>query len=87
MDSVNERRTGVGGGTYGLRMTDQWRAGVRRRVEAAGAGPAASKVVGALGHKWVVEDPLTQGELAELEAQIGVQQTDDTSKLRFGRAT
>lgn len=25
-----------------------------------------------MGHKWVVEDPLTQGELAELEAQIGV---------------
>lgn len=25
-----------------------------------------------MGHKWVVEDPLTQGELAELEAQMGV---------------
>ncbi|WP_326777083.1 SMI1/KNR4 family protein [Streptomyces sp. NBC_01445] len=54
-------------------MTDQWWAGVRQRVEGAGAGPAASKVFGALGHKWVVADPLTQGELAELEAQIGVQ--------------
>lgn len=62
----------VGGGTYGLRMTDQWWADVRQRVEAAGAGPASSKVFGALGHKWVLEDPLTQGELAELEAQIGV---------------
>jgi len=61
----------VGGCTYGLHMTDQW-VGVRRRVEAAGAGPEGSKVFGALGHKWVLEEPLTQGELAELEAHIGV---------------
>lgn len=27
---------------------------------------------GALGHQWVLEDPLTPGELAELEAQTGV---------------
>lgn len=27
---------------------------------------------GASGHKWVVEEPLTQDELAELEAQTGV---------------
>ncbi|SED03151.1 SMI1 / KNR4 family (SUKH-1) [Streptomyces sp. 3213] len=53
-------------------MTDQQWVGVRQRVEAAAAGPAGSKVFGALGHKWVVEDPLTQGELAELEAQTGV---------------
>lgn len=53
-------------------MTDQWWVGVRQRVEAAGAGPSGSKVFGALGHRWIVEDPLTQGELAELEAQTGV---------------
>jgi hypothetical protein len=53
-------------------MTDQWWAGVRQRVEAAGAGPEGGKVFGALGHKWVLEEPLTRGELAELEAQIGV---------------
>ncbi|MFD8568050.1 SMI1/KNR4 family protein [Streptomyces sp. NPDC059639] len=53
-------------------MTDQRWAGVRRRVEGAGSGTAADEVFGALGHKWVVEDPLTQGELAELEAQMGV---------------
>jgi hypothetical protein len=29
-------------------------------------------VFGALGYKWVVEEPLTRGELAELEAQTGV---------------
>ncbi|MEW2636354.1 SMI1/KNR4 family protein [Streptomyces sp. NPDC048389] len=53
-------------------MSDQWWVGVRQRVEAAGAGPSGSKVFGALGHRWIVEDPLTQGELAELEAQAGV---------------
>ncbi|MCZ4125543.1 SMI1/KNR4 family protein [Streptomyces sp. H39-S7] len=53
-------------------MTDQWWVGVRQRVEAVGAGPAGSKVFGALGHEWLLEDPLTEGELAELEAQIGV---------------
>jgi hypothetical protein len=53
-------------------MTDQWWAGVRQRVEAAGAGPEGGKVFGALGHKWVLEEPLARGELAELEAQIGV---------------
>ncbi|MEU3664492.1 SMI1/KNR4 family protein [Streptomyces sp. NPDC032940] len=53
-------------------MTDQWWVGVRQRVEAAGAGPFGSKVFGALGHQWIVEDPLTQSELAELEDQTGV---------------
>jgi hypothetical protein len=53
-------------------MTDQWWAGVRQRVKAAGAGPEGGKVFGALGHKWVLEEPLARGELAELEAQIGV---------------
>ncbi|WP_414166421.1 SMI1/KNR4 family protein [Streptoverticillium reticulum] len=53
-------------------MTGQWWVGVRQRVDAIGAGPAGSKVFGAWGHEWVVEDPLTQGELAELEAQMGV---------------
>ncbi|MFJ8882838.1 SMI1/KNR4 family protein [Streptomyces sp. NPDC102402] len=53
-------------------MADQWWAGVRERVEAAGAGPGGGDVFGALGHTWVLEDPLTRGELAGLEAQIGV---------------
>ncbi|MEU1369184.1 SMI1/KNR4 family protein [Streptomyces sp. NPDC005803] len=53
-------------------MTDQRWAGVRQRVEAAGAGPGSGEVFGAWGHKWVVEEPLTRGELAELEAQTGV---------------
>jgi hypothetical protein len=54
-------------------MTDQWWAGVRQRVEAVAAGPGGGKVFGAPGHKWVVEEPLTRDELAELEAQTGVQ--------------
>lgn len=53
-------------------MTDRWWAGLRRRVEAAGAGPGGGEVFGAFGHRWVVEEPLTLGELAELEAQTGV---------------
>ncbi|MEU8697134.1 SMI1/KNR4 family protein [Streptomyces sp. NPDC048680] len=52
-------------------MTDQWWAGVRQRVEAAGAGPGSGEVFGAPGHGWVMEEPLTRGELAELEAQTG----------------
>lgn len=63
---------GVGGCTYRLRMTDQWWAGVRQRVEAAGAGPGAGAVFGASGHEWVLEEPLTPDGLAELEAQAGV---------------
>ncbi|GAA2782996.1 hypothetical protein GCM10010521_72050 [Streptomyces rameus] len=58
-------------------MTDQRWVGVRQRVEAAGAGPGSSKVFGAPGHKWVVEEPLTRGELAELEAQTGVRLPED----------
>ncbi|MGI5460850.1 SMI1/KNR4 family protein [Streptomyces sp. CA-249302] len=53
-------------------MTDQWWVGIRQRVEAAGGGPGGDKVFGAPGHKWVLEEPLTQDELAELEAQMGV---------------
>ncbi|MET9088674.1 SMI1/KNR4 family protein [Streptomyces sp. NPDC004237] len=53
-------------------MTDQQWVGVRQRVGAVAAGPAGGKVFGALGHGWVVEDPLTRGELAELEGQVGV---------------
>ncbi|MET8772196.1 SMI1/KNR4 family protein [Streptomyces sp. NPDC004658] len=53
-------------------MTDQWWVDVRQRVETAAAGPGSGKVFGALGHRWILEDPLTQDELAELEAQTGV---------------
>ncbi|MFG3291899.1 SMI1/KNR4 family protein [Streptomyces sp. NPDC048179] len=53
-------------------MTDQQWVGVRQRVGAVAARPAGGEVFGALGHGWVVEDPLTRGELAELEGQLGV---------------
>ncbi|MFF2135185.1 SMI1/KNR4 family protein [Streptomyces sp. NPDC058193] len=53
-------------------MNDHRWAGVRERVEAAGAGPRGGDVFGALGHRWVLEDPFTQDELAGLEAQLGV---------------
>lgn len=51
-------------------MVDQW-AGIRERVGALGAQPASSAVFGSLGHRWTLEDPLTENGLAELEEQIG----------------
>ncbi|MFC8825935.1 SMI1/KNR4 family protein [Streptomyces sp. NPDC057137] len=53
-------------------MTDRWWAGVRQRVEALGARPTGGEVFGAPSHGWIMEDPLTRGELADLEAQMGV---------------
>ncbi|WP_329231521.1 SMI1/KNR4 family protein [Streptomyces sp. NBC_01460] len=53
-------------------MAEQWWAGVRERVEAAGTGAGGGDVFGALGHAWALEDPLTPDELAALEAQLGV---------------
>ncbi|MFJ4467429.1 SMI1/KNR4 family protein [Streptomyces sp. NPDC089424] len=53
-------------------MTDQAWTGVRQRVEALGASCKSNKVFGALGHKWVLEEPLSHAELAELEAQVKV---------------
>ncbi|KQX59547.1 MULTISPECIES: SMI1/KNR4 family protein [unclassified Streptomyces] len=52
-------------------MIDQW-AGVRERVAALGALPASSQVFGGFGHRWALEEPLTEEELATLEDQIGV---------------
>ncbi|WP_329218624.1 SMI1/KNR4 family protein [Streptomyces sp. NBC_01485] len=56
-------------------MIDQW-AGVRERVAALGTQPACSEVFGALGHRWALEEPLTEEGLAELEGQIGVRLPD-----------
>ncbi|MFF4590461.1 SMI1/KNR4 family protein [Streptomyces sp. NPDC001388] len=53
-------------------MVDQRWTGVRARVMALGAQRAGSEVFGALGHRWVLEEPLTEDELAKLEGQIGV---------------
>lgn len=47
-------------------------AGVRQRVETVGARPTGRGVFGASGHEWTLEDPLSPGELGELEAQLGV---------------
>lgn len=48
--------------------------------------PASNEVFGALGHKWVLEQPLNHAELAELEAQMGVRLPEDfrTFLLRVG---
>ncbi|WP_225804552.1 SMI1/KNR4 family protein [Streptomyces sp. NK15101] len=53
-------------------MTDQQWADIRQRVEALGASPASDDVFGASGHGWVLEQPLSHVELAELEAQMKV---------------
>ncbi|MDX3054589.1 SMI1/KNR4 family protein [Streptomyces sp. NE06-03E] len=58
-------------------MVDQQWSGVRQRVVALGAHPASDKVFGSLGHRWVLEDPLTDDGLAELETQIGTRLPDD----------
>ncbi|WP_324789612.1 SMI1/KNR4 family protein [Streptomyces sp. H51] len=53
-------------------MNDRWWAGVRERVAAVGAAAARGEVFGAVGHEWVLEEPLAPAELAELETQTGV---------------
>ncbi|WP_433401245.1 SMI1/KNR4 family protein [Streptomyces sp. CA-146814] len=58
-------------------MVDQQWSGVRQRVVALRAQPSSGKVFGSLGHRWVLEDPLTDDGLAELEAQVGVRLPDD----------
>ncbi|MBP2579816.1 hypothetical protein J3A78_000294 [Streptomyces sp. PvR006] len=57
-------------------VAQQWN-GVRQRVAAVGAEPSSGTVFGSLGHEWVLEDPLTDDGLAELESQIGVRLPDD----------
>jgi len=48
-------------------MADPWWTGVRERVLAA-----PGDVFGALGHRWILHDPLTPDDLADLETQAGV---------------
>lgn len=61
---------------YGPHMADQQWTGVRERVAALSARSSRGRVFGAHGHKWVLEDPLTNDALAELEAQTGVRLPD-----------
>ncbi|MEV7536018.1 SMI1/KNR4 family protein [Streptomyces hydrogenans] len=58
-------------------MVDQLWNGVRQRVAALGARSASGQVFGSLGHRWVLEAPLTDDSLAELEAQVGVRLPED----------
>ncbi|MER5888086.1 SMI1/KNR4 family protein [Streptomyces sp. NPDC001941] len=58
-------------------MTDQQWDGVRRRVAALAADSSGGTVFGSRGHGWVLEDPLSEDQLAELEAQIGVRLPED----------
>ncbi|MCX4774919.1 SMI1/KNR4 family protein [Streptomyces sp. NBC_01285] len=58
-------------------MVDQQWNDIRRRVAALGTQPGSGTVFGSPGHGWILEDPLTDGELAELEAQVGVRLPGD----------
>ncbi|MEU2832370.1 SMI1/KNR4 family protein [Streptomyces lavendulae] len=58
-------------------MVDQLWNGVRQRVAALGAHSASGQAFGSLGHRWVLEDPLADDALAELEAQVGVRLPED----------
>ncbi|MER7757960.1 SMI1/KNR4 family protein [Kitasatospora sp. NPDC097643] len=51
--------------------TSTW-AGVRKRVHSLGAGSPGAEVFGSSWHRFLLDDPLTPAELAELEAHIGV---------------
>ncbi|MET8631114.1 SMI1/KNR4 family protein [Kitasatospora sp. NPDC004669] len=46
--------------------------GVRERVRAVAAAPRSASVFGAPGHRFLLEEPLTAADLAELESQVGV---------------
>ncbi|MER6914535.1 SMI1/KNR4 family protein [Streptomyces sp. NPDC000594] len=54
-------------------MSDQWWSGIRERVAELGARESAGKVFGAYGHGWILADPLSADDLADLEAQLGVE--------------
>ncbi|MFE0425379.1 SMI1/KNR4 family protein [Streptomyces sp. NPDC058953] len=58
-------------------MTDQRWSGVRRRVRDLGVLPSSGKVFGSQGHRWALDDPLADDQLAELEAQLGVRLPDE----------
>ncbi|MFC1436652.1 SMI1/KNR4 family protein [Streptacidiphilus sp. N1-10] len=53
-------------------MVDRDWAGVRKRIAELRALPGSQQVFGTLGHRWILEDPLGEGALVELEAQVGV---------------
>ncbi|MFD9050108.1 hypothetical protein [Streptomyces zaomyceticus] len=47
-------------------IEQQWN-GVRRRVAELGTRPSSDQVFGSHGHRWALEDPLSDDGLAELE--------------------
>ena len=53
-------------------MADAW-ADIRQRLAGLAAAPTADEVFGSHGHEWILEPPLSQGELAELETQLSVE--------------
>ncbi|GHG32899.1 SMI1/KNR4 family protein [Streptomyces zaomyceticus] len=58
-------------------MFEQQWSGVRRRLAELGTRPSSDQVFGSHGHRWALEDPLSDDGLAELEAQLGVRLPED----------
>ncbi|MGK5443254.1 SMI1/KNR4 family protein [Micromonospora sp. URMC 105] len=46
---------------------------VRERLALPAVRPKADEVFGAKAHRWTLESPLSPAELAELEAQLGIE--------------
>ncbi|GAA5004623.1 hypothetical protein GCM10023335_20950 [Streptomyces siamensis] len=42
-------------------------------MEALAARPDSTEVFGALGHRFLLDEPLTAQDLSELQAQMGVE--------------
>ncbi|MFJ9854431.1 SMI1/KNR4 family protein [Streptomyces sp. NPDC101150] len=46
--------------------------GVRERAHSLGADPGSAGVFGSMGHRFLLDEPLTLEKVADLEAQVGV---------------
>jgi hypothetical protein len=58
-------------------MTSGSWAGVREKVQGLASLPGAGKVFGYFGHGFALAEPLSIGELSDLEGRLGVRLPDD----------
>ncbi|MFE6872175.1 SMI1/KNR4 family protein [Kitasatospora sp. NPDC057692] len=58
-------------------MSEGTWAGVRKQIQALAKTAGASTMFGFHGHRFSLEDPLTEPELAEMEEQLGVRLPED----------
>ncbi|MFD8317415.1 SMI1/KNR4 family protein [Kitasatospora purpeofusca] len=52
-------------------------AGVREQIQELAKAPGATAVFGSRGHGFALEDPLGEGEVDQLEAQLGIRLPED----------